>query len=133
MQTNVTPNEQPSATASSATLHMPFDNTYARELEGFYVPYEPRAVAKPKLLRMNHGLAEELGLDVAALDDAVLASHVVSGGQHMAVAGAGMIGLGVGDGVGVDVGLAATGGGVECAITGAVTTDVGRGGWLRST
>ena len=40
-----------------------FDNTYARELEGFYVPSKAAEVPRPKLLRLNRGLAEELGLD----------------------------------------------------------------------
>ena len=44
-----------------------FDNTYARELEGFYVPSKATEVPHPKLLRLNRGLAEELGLDPDAL------------------------------------------------------------------
>ena len=45
-----------------------FDNTYARELEGFYVPSKATEVPHPKLLRLNRGLAEELGLDPDALN-----------------------------------------------------------------
>jgi uncharacterized protein YdiU (UPF0061 family) len=45
-----------------------FDNTYARELEGFYVPWNAAQVARPKLVKLNHELAEELGLDAGALD-----------------------------------------------------------------
>ncbi len=44
-----------------------FDNSYARELEGFSVPWQPQAVPQPKLLFFNAALAEELGLDGAAL------------------------------------------------------------------
>ncbi len=44
-----------------------FDNTYARELEGFYVPSKATEVPNPQLLRLNRGLAEELGLDPDAL------------------------------------------------------------------
>jgi uncharacterized protein YdiU (UPF0061 family) len=44
-----------------------FDNTYARELEGFYAPSKAAEVPHPKLLRLNRGLAEELGLDPSAL------------------------------------------------------------------
>ncbi len=44
-----------------------FDNTYARELEGFYVPVEAAQVAKPRLLQWNRTLADELGLDSEAL------------------------------------------------------------------
>ncbi len=38
-----------------------FDNTYARQLEGFYQPFSPAPVAQPRLLRFNQALAEELG------------------------------------------------------------------------
>ena len=44
-----------------------FDNTYARELEGFHVPWKPVAVAAPRLLFLNRPLAAELGLDAQAL------------------------------------------------------------------
>ena len=44
-----------------------FDNTYARELEGFYVPSSAAEAPEPELLRLNGGLAEELGLDVNVL------------------------------------------------------------------
>ncbi len=43
------------------------DNTYARELEGFSVPWRPEAAPAPKSLFFNAALADELGLDVAAL------------------------------------------------------------------
>jgi uncharacterized protein YdiU (UPF0061 family) len=45
-----------------------FDNTYARELEGFYVPWKAAQVARPRMIKFNHRLAEELGLDADALD-----------------------------------------------------------------
>src|SRR5499425_2334515 len=45
-----------------------FDNTYARELEGFYVPWKAAQVARPRLVKFNRELAEELRLDVDALD-----------------------------------------------------------------
>jgi hypothetical protein len=41
-----------------------FDNTYARELEGFHVPWKPAAVPEPRLLFLNWPLAEELGLEL---------------------------------------------------------------------
>ena len=50
------------------TAQFAFDNTYARELEGFYVSWKAAQVAQPRLVKLNHGLAEELGLDGAALD-----------------------------------------------------------------
>ena len=70
MQTNVTPNEQPSATASSATLHMPFGNTYARDLEGLYARSKPAGSPAPRLLRLNSDLANELGLDAEEMSSA---------------------------------------------------------------
>jgi uncharacterized protein YdiU (UPF0061 family) len=45
-----------------------FDNTYARELEGFYVAWKAAQVARPRLVKFNRELAEELGLDADALD-----------------------------------------------------------------
>ena len=51
-----------------ATTEFSFDNTYARDLEGLYVPWKAAAVAEPKLIKLNHALAEELGLNAAALD-----------------------------------------------------------------
>ncbi|MGE0592337.1 MAG: YdiU family protein [Vicinamibacterales bacterium] len=45
-----------------------FDNSYARELEGFYAPWTPAQVPAPRLLKVNRGLAAELGLDPDALD-----------------------------------------------------------------
>ena len=43
------------------------EHSYARELEGFSVPWRPEAAPEPKSLFFNAPLAEELGLDVAAL------------------------------------------------------------------
>ena len=51
-----------------AAARFAFDNTYARELEGFYVPWKAAQVARPRLVKLNRELVEELGLDVAALD-----------------------------------------------------------------
>lgn len=44
-----------------------FDNSYARELEGFYVPWEGDKAPTPKLVAFNDALARELKLDAAAL------------------------------------------------------------------
>lgn len=44
-----------------------FDNTYARELPGAFVPWKPAAVPAPRLLFFNDALADELRLDTAAL------------------------------------------------------------------
>ncbi|UQN08903.1 YdiU family protein [Deinococcus sp. QL22] len=45
-----------------------FDNTYARELRGFYAPWQPASVPSPSLLFFNRELALELGLDPEVLD-----------------------------------------------------------------
>lgn len=52
---------------NSAAARFAFDNTYARELEGFYVPWQAAQVAQPRLVKLNRGLAQELGLDADAL------------------------------------------------------------------
>ena len=44
-----------------------FDNTYARELQDFYVPWKPTSVPLPSLLFFNQELALELGLDPEVL------------------------------------------------------------------
>ena len=51
-----------------------FDNSYARELEGFYVSRRPDVVREPRLLFLNHSLAAELELDLASLDTAAVAA-----------------------------------------------------------
>src|SRR5665213_2770586 len=51
-----------------------FDNSFARELEGFYTPFRPATAPAPRLLYLNHSLAAELGLDIASLDAAALAA-----------------------------------------------------------
>jgi uncharacterized protein YdiU (UPF0061 family) len=56
------------ASNNPAAARVAFDNTYARELEVFYVPWRPVQVAQPRLVKFNHELAEELGLDAAVLD-----------------------------------------------------------------
>jgi uncharacterized protein YdiU (UPF0061 family) len=48
-------------------MQFAFDNTYARQMEGFYVPWTAAQVTRPTLVQFNHALAEELGLDAEAL------------------------------------------------------------------
>ena len=50
-----------------AAPHFNFDNTYARDLEGFYAPWKADPVPEPKFLAFNHDLASQLGLDGDAL------------------------------------------------------------------
>jgi len=65
-------------------VHFEFDNTYASELEGFYAPATAATAPRPRLLRLNRALAEELGLDPDALDSdqgvAILSGNVLPDG-----------------------------------------------------
>jgi uncharacterized protein YdiU (UPF0061 family) len=58
--------DEPAASA----VAFPFDNSFARELPGFYVRRRPAVVPAPRLLFLNRPLADDLGLDLAALDPA---------------------------------------------------------------
>src|SRR3954463_10712544 len=44
-----------------------FDNTYARLPDVLFNPANPVAVREPKVAILNHGLADELGLDLGAI------------------------------------------------------------------
>jgi uncharacterized protein YdiU (UPF0061 family) len=55
-----------------------FDNSYARLPQTFHRPARPAAARQPTLIRFNHALAEELGLDLGGVTDARLA-QVLSG------------------------------------------------------
>lgn len=48
-------------------LTITFDNSYARDLDGMYLPFEGPGAPDPTLVWLNTGLAEALGLDPAAL------------------------------------------------------------------
>jgi uncharacterized protein YdiU (UPF0061 family) len=76
------------------TFHIPFENTYARLPERFYARVVPTVVAAPQLIRLNTGLALELGLDpvwLASPDGlAMLAGNrVPDGAEPIAMAYAG--------------------------------------------
>ena len=71
-----------------------FDNSYARELEGFYVPRRPDVVREPRLLFLNEALAAELAVDLSSLDPRELAAtfagnSVPEGAEPLAQAYAG--------------------------------------------
>ncbi|WP_417413219.1 protein adenylyltransferase SelO [Hoeflea sp.] len=77
-----------------STAGFQFDNSYARELEGFYVPWKGAEVPAPRMIRFNEPLADELGLDGAALDSdagaAIFAGHKApDGAEPLAMAYAG--------------------------------------------
>jgi serine/tyrosine/threonine adenylyltransferase len=66
------------------TLHIPFDNSYARLPDRFYTRLAPTPVAQPGLVQVNEKLARELGIDPAALSSpeglAVLAGNSIPEG-----------------------------------------------------
>lgn len=51
-----------------------FDNSYARDLPGYYVAWQPEPVEAPQLAYVNRPLAEELGLPLGGCDTADLAA-----------------------------------------------------------
>lgn len=63
------------------TLHIPFDNSYARLPERFFVRQPADPVRKPELIVVNAALARELGIDPQALTTpegvAILAGNAV--------------------------------------------------------
>ena len=61
-------------------IMLQFDNSYARDLEGLYVPWKAAEIPEPKLIKLNHALAEELGLDAKALDSPE-GAQIFSGNQ----------------------------------------------------
>jgi uncharacterized protein YdiU (UPF0061 family) len=76
------------------TLHMPFDNSYARLPDRFFARLDPTPVAEPRLLKLNEALARDLGLDPGALAApegvAMLAGNAVpEGAEPLAQAYAG--------------------------------------------
>lgn len=56
------------STVTTVETGFVFDNSYVRDLEGLYVPWKAAEAPGPKLIKLNHALAEELGLDAKALD-----------------------------------------------------------------
>ena len=58
-----------------------FDNTFARNLDSFFVAWTASESQSPKLIKFNHGLAEELKLDSLALDSEVGAN--IFSGNHL--------------------------------------------------
>src|SRR3982751_5529329 len=76
------------------TLHLSFDSTYARLPERFFARLAPTPVRAPKLIRLNRGLADHLGLDPTWLASregvGVLAGNrVPDGAEPIALAYAG--------------------------------------------
>lgn len=53
---------------TSNDLSFNFDNTYARDLEGFYTPWQASPVPEPAFLAFNRELATELSLNAESLE-----------------------------------------------------------------
>ncbi len=79
---------------AAASVEFGFDNSYARLPERFWARVNPVPVAAPRLVKVNAGLAESLGLDPVALASsagvAILAGNrVAAGSEPLAMAYAG--------------------------------------------
>ncbi len=61
-------------------LNIRFDNSYQRELEGFYAPWQGEQAPAATLIKLNQRLATELGMDFSNLDEST-AAQVFSGSQ----------------------------------------------------
>ncbi len=76
------------------TVHIPFDNSYARLPDVFYTAQKPTPVDKPGLIEVNDGLARNLGLDPAELRspegvEVLAGNRVPEGAEPLAQAYAG--------------------------------------------
>jgi len=61
-------------------LRFQFDNTYARDMDGFYVPWEGAEVPAPRIVLLNEELASELGMDPETLNSGSAAA-IFAGAQ----------------------------------------------------
>jgi serine/tyrosine/threonine adenylyltransferase len=77
---------RPTPEFSSPQIRIPFDNTYTRLPERFFVRVNPTPVAAPRLVKLNLGLARQLGLDIDALTSeegvGTLAGNLVAAGSE---------------------------------------------------
>lgn len=76
------------------TVHIPFQNTYARLPDRFYARQPATPVAAPRLIRVNRELARELGIDPGALEsvegvEVLAGNRVPEGSEPLAAAYAG--------------------------------------------
>ena len=76
----------PSQTPADTALPIPFDNSYARLPETFYQRVKPTTVDAPTLLRVNDGLARQLGIDPGFLKSPagvdILSGNVIAPGSE---------------------------------------------------
>ena len=62
------------------TIHIPFDNSYARLPAGFHVRIPPSTASAPRLLKLNLALAQSIGLDPASLQTPEAAEWLAGAG-----------------------------------------------------
>jgi protein adenylyltransferase len=90
-----TPATRPQATRCDPSApRFAFDNSYARLPERFYARLAPTPVAEPRLVKINRGLATELGLDPDALAspegvEILAGNRIAPGSEPIALAYAG--------------------------------------------
>ena len=85
---------EPAATAQPGAGPIPFDNSFARLPDGFFVRQDPAPAPRPGLIQLNRDLAAELGIDPEALSESAWAdifagSSVPRGAEPLAMAYAG--------------------------------------------
>jgi len=88
----IAPSTLPNADPTS--IRFRFDNTYARLPEHFYSRVNPLPVAAPRLIKVNTQLAQNLGLDPAALAsqqgvETLAGNRIADGSEPLAIAYAG--------------------------------------------
>ncbi len=74
------------------SLHIPFDNSYARLPEKFFTRINPTPVRTPRLIAFNHALAADLGItagDKAELAETFSGNRLPDGAEPLAQAYAG--------------------------------------------
>ena len=84
----------PDAPATASSVHLAFQNTYARLPEHFYARLPPTPVAAPSLVKLNVELARDLNLDPEALStpqgvEILSGNRVAEGSEPLALAYAG--------------------------------------------
>ena len=64
----------PASIAADDLVGWRFDNTYSRLTETLFAPAQPATARTPKVSILNHGLAEELGLNLGAMSSEAAAA-----------------------------------------------------------
>ncbi|PMJ91721.1 protein adenylyltransferase SelO [Vibrio sp. 10N.261.55.A7] len=70
-KTGTSPNTESSDAHSSVTI--PFDNSYFKELPGFYQPQDAEPAPEPSLIKFNYALAQSLNIEAESATDQQLA------------------------------------------------------------